>query len=119
MNYSILAYETDADMSTRKDPSRSGEYRAAWAAYAKALADAGIVVAGAGLDAPSTATTVRLRGGKRQVQDGPFADTKEILGGFVIIDVPDLDKALEWASRCPSAATGCVEVRPTLPPLGR
>ena len=56
-----------------------------------------------------------MRGGKRQVQDGPYADTKEKLGGFFIIDVPDLDKALEWAARCPAASTGSVEVRPTLP----
>jgi hypothetical protein len=62
------------------------------------------------------ATTVRLRGGQRQVQDGPFADTKELLGGLFLIDVPDLDAALVWAARCPAAATGSVEVRPQLPP---
>jgi hypothetical protein len=59
-------------------------------------------------------TTLRQRDGKRQVQDGPYADTKEQLGGFYEIDVPDLDTALDWAARCPAAATGAVEVRPNL-----
>ena len=81
---------------------------------AKALRDAGVMVGGAALEPPRAATTVRQSHGKRQVQDGPFADTKEQLGGYYVIDVPDLDKALEWASRCPSAATGATEVRPNL-----
>lgn len=59
---------------------------------------------------------MRLRGGKRQVQDGPFADTKEHLGGYFIVEVPSLDVALEWAARAPCAATGSSEVRPVLPP---
>jgi hypothetical protein len=62
------------------------------------------------------ATTIRLAGGKRQVQDGPFADTKEMLGGLFMIEVPDLDAALQWAARCPAADGGSVEVRPMMPP---
>lgn len=58
---------------------------------------------------------MRLQGGQRQVQDGPYADTKEQLGGYILIDVPDLDTALDWAARCPAAAYGAVEVRPILP----
>ena len=58
---------------------------------------------------------MRVVDGKRRVQDGPFADTKEQLGGFFVIDVPDLDTALSWAARCPAAASGAVEVRPNLP----
>jgi hypothetical protein len=58
---------------------------------------------------------VRLRDGKRRVQDGPFADTKEQLGGFIIMELPSLDAALDWAERCPAAATGAVEVRPLAP----
>ena len=73
MHYTILVYETEAELAARTDP-----------------------------------------GGKRRVQDGPFADTKEQLGGYYVIDVPDLDRALEWAARCPSAATGAAEVRPNL-----
>jgi hypothetical protein len=72
------------------------------------------MVGGAGLQPPPLGTTVRERDGKRHVQDGPYADTKEQLGGFYEIDVPDLDTALDWAARCPSASTGAVEVRPNL-----
>jgi hypothetical protein len=73
---------------------------------------AGVFVGGAPLKDTGTATTVRLKDGRRLVQDGPFAEAKEQLGGFVILDVPSLDAALEWAARCPTAATGVVEVRP-------
>ena len=72
------------------------------------------MVGGTGLQPPSLATTIRLRAGKRQVQDGPFADTKEQLGGYYVIEVPGLDQALDWAARCPSATNGSVEVRPNL-----
>jgi hypothetical protein len=61
-----------------------------------------------------SATTVRVRDGRRDVQDGPYADTKEQLGGYYVIDVPDLDAALEWAAKNPAASTGAVEVRPIL-----
>ena len=112
MKYSILVYETAAELAAREDPSRAGPYWAAYSAYSAALQSAGIAAGGAGLQPPAAATTIRLRGGQRQVQDGPFADTKEALGGLFIIDVPDLETALEWGARCPSAATGSVEVRP-------
>ena len=113
MRYVILVYESDAAIAARKDP----EFVAAYGAYLRALAEAGVLVAGAGLQTATTATTLLLRDGKRQVQDGPYADTKEELGGFLLIDVPDLDKALEWAARCPSASMGVMEVRPALPPV--
>ena len=114
MKYTILIYESDADFKTRTDESRNGAYWGAYRAYTQALAEAGVMAGGAALQLPRAATTVRQSGGKRQVQDGPFADTKEQLGGYYVIDVPDLDKALEWAARCPAAATGAVEVRPNL-----
>ena len=72
------------------------------------------MVGGAALQPPTTATTIRQRDARRQVQDGPHAETKEQLGGYYVIDVPDLDRAIEWASRCPSALTGSVEVRPNV-----
>ena len=78
----------------------------AWQAYAEALRHAGVMAGGKGLEPPATATTVRFRGGERTVQDGPYADTKEQLGGFFIIDVPDLDAALDWAARCPVDRAG-------------
>lgn len=116
MQYAIIVYETDAELAARNDPARAGDYWSAYQAYSKALVDAGVARGGAGLAPPESATTIRLRGGKRQVQDGPFADTKEKLGGLFMIEVPDLDKALEWAARCPAAASGSIEVRPMLPP---
>jgi hypothetical protein len=67
---------------------------------------------GAPLKDVATATTVRLREGRRHVQDGPFAEGKEELGGFILLDAPSLDAALEWAARCPAAASGAIEVRP-------
>ncbi len=118
MHYVILANESDEDYSARTDPDRSDAYWASWASYVAAVHESGIFVAGAGLQPPSTATTVRTRGGSTDVQDGPFADVKEHLGGVFVIEVPDLDAALEWAARCPSAGTGSVEVRPVLPPMG-
>lgn len=116
MKYAILVYETPAEVAAREDPARAGGYWAAYTAFSQALGQAGVAAGGAGLHPTSAATTVRLRGGQRQVQDGPFADTKELLGGMFIIDVANLDAALEWAARCPSASTGSVEVRPLLLP---
>ena len=114
MKYTILVYENTVDFATRTDAARKDAYWGAYRAYTKALADAGVMVGGAGLQPPPLATTVRLRDGKRQVQDGPFADTKEQLGGYYVIEVPGLDQALDWAARCPSASSGSVEVRPNL-----
>jgi hypothetical protein len=114
MHYSLLFYQSPSDFAARTDPKKKEEFWASFLPYMKALKDAGIVVAGAGLQPPETATTLRLLNGQRQVQDGPYADTKEQLGGFFVIDVPDLDAALDWAARYPG---GLVEVRPNLPPM--
>jgi len=84
----------------------------AWFAYSQALTDAGVYVAGDGLQGTETATTVRAPDGEPLVTDGPYAETKEILGGYYLIDVPDLDAALEWAAKVPNATYGAVEVRP-------
>ena len=86
-----------------------------WTAYTLALQEAGIMVDGAGLQGVDVATTVRVRAGERLLTDGPFADTKEHLVGFYVIDVPDLDTALEWAAKVPNVRIGSVEVRPVLP----
>jgi hypothetical protein len=115
MNYTILIYESAADFAARTDPKKQEAYWASWPPYKKALVDAGVFVGGAGLQPPETATTVKMRDGKRLVQDGPFADTKEQLGGFFLVNVPDLDAALDWAARCPVAPGRTVEVRPCLP----
>jgi hypothetical protein len=117
MQYLILATETSDDFAARTDPERSGEYWSAWTGYIEALAQSGVMVSAGGLQPPDTATTVRVEDGRRVVQDGPFADTKEQLGGYFVIDVDDLDAALGWAERCPSARSASVEVRPLLPPM--
>jgi hypothetical protein len=114
MKYTILLYETEADFKKRRDDPPNEAYWGAYKAYTKALQDAGVMVGGAGLQAAQVATTIRQHNGQRQVQDGPFAESKEQLGGYYVIEVADLDKALEWAARAPAAATGAVEVRPHL-----
>jgi hypothetical protein len=116
MEYAILFYETAEANANRNHPEKAAAYWGAWGAYVTAVQESGISKGGQGLQSPSTATTVRLRGGKRQVQDGPVADAKEQLAGFFIIDVPDLDTALAWAARSPAASDAAVEVRPVLPP---
>jgi len=116
MQYLILALEDEAAFAAREDAELSGPYWESWMGYIAALNDSGLLQGAGGLAAPWTATTVRLREGRRLVQDGPFAETKEQLGGYFVIDVPDLDTALEWAERCPSAGYASVEVRPLLPP---
>src|SRR5215472_13894478 len=99
MKYALLYIESKSQFDRRNDPAFMG----AWVAYIESLRAAGIHVAGAGLESPETATTVSVRDGKRRVHDGPYAETKEMLGGFSIIDVPNLDVALEWAARSPAA----------------
>jgi hypothetical protein len=119
MQFAMCVYETPAELARRDDPNQAQAYWAPYLAYSRALAEAGVAVGGAGLQPPRAATVVKVRDGRRQVQDGPFADTKEQLGGFFLIEVPTLDAALEWAARCPAATTGTVEVRPALPPPPR
>jgi hypothetical protein len=90
----------------------------AWQSYFKTLGEAGIIVSAARLNTVETATTVRVKDGARLVEDGPFADTREKLGGYVVIDVADLDAAIDWAGKCPGAKEGRVEVRPVLMTVG-
>ena len=86
----------------------------AWTAYTESLQKAGIHLAGDALQGRETATTVRVRDGETVITDGPFAETKELLGGFYLIDVPDLDTALSWAAKMPNITYGSVEVRPLM-----
>ena len=111
MKYVMLIYESAPNLESRKDAKRD-PYVAAWRAYYKALVASGAYVSGEPLEAGAASTTVRLKDGRRHVQDGPFADAKERLGGFIILDVPSPDAALEWAARCPATASGAVEVHP-------
>jgi hypothetical protein len=116
VQYLILATETADAFASRADPERAEGYWSAWSGYIEALGMAGVLESAGGLQPPETATTVRIQDGRRTVEDGPFADTKEQLGGYFVIEVADLDEALVWAERCPSAAYASVEVRPLIPP---
>ena len=114
MQFALLIFESSEAFAAR-NANENDPYLGAWRAYYKALVEAGVYVGGNPLQSPETGTTVRLKDGKRLVQDGPFADTKEQLGGFIIIELPSLDAALDWAARCPTSSTGAVEVRPLAP----
>ncbi len=118
MQFALLIFESPEAFAARNN-DHTDAYVGAWRAYFKALVEAGIYVGGNPLQVPETGTTVRLKDGKRRVQDGPFADTKEQLGGFTILELPSLDAALDWAARCPAASAGAVEVRPLAPELKR
>ena len=112
MEYMLLFHQPATEAERTLDDPASADYWESWRAYMGAIYSAGIVTSGQVLQPPSTATTVRVRDGQREVLDGPFADTKEMLGGYLIIDVPSLDDALVWAARSPSSRTGSTEVRP-------
>ncbi|QNE45524.1 YciI family protein [Glaciihabitans sp. INWT7] len=112
MRYSLLLNYSEAGGSEVPEEAMA-EARAAFDRYAKSLDEAGVLLGADVMQPVAASTTVTLRSGSLQVQDGPFADTKEQLGGIVLIDVADLDAALAWAEKCPAAQWGTVEVRPT------
>ncbi len=115
MQYALLIYESPEDLATRGADQADEPYIGAWRTYYRSMVDAGVYAGGQALDMPETGTTVLHSGGKRQIQDGPYANTKEQLAGFLLVDSPSLDAALEWAARCPAALHGAVEVRPLAP----
>ena len=117
MQYMLIFKETEPMSAERNHPEKAGSYWGAWSDYIAAMHAAGVVVSGNALQAPHTATTVRMREGRREIQHGPHPDTKEHLGGYFIVDTRDLDAAIDWAAKAPSAAGGSVEVRPVLPPM--
>jgi len=111
MKYLLMIYGNEAGMQSAKKADID-QMMAAYGAYTEALSKAGVMVDGNRLQPSTSATTVRTSGGKTNVLDGPYAETKEQLGGYYMIDVPDLDAALSWAARCPGASVGAIEVRP-------
>lgn len=111
MQYMILNYVPPATEGATTRPDADMD---AWSAYTKAMLDAGVMRGGNALKPGYTGTTVRQRDGRREVHDGPYADSKEELGGYYVIEVPDLDAALLWAARNPAASYGAVEVRPII-----
>jgi hypothetical protein len=111
MHYMLLIYGNESAMQSRTQ-EEMGQMMGAYQAYTEAMQQAGVFKQGAPLQPSATATTVRIADGKAQVLDGPYAETKEQLGGYYLIEAPDLDTALAWAGRCPGASYGSVEVRP-------
>src|ERR1700678_2457885 len=118
MQFALLIYESPEAFESRKK-DEPDNYIGAWRAYHQALVDAGVFVGGDPLQVPETGTTIRIKEGKRRGQDGPYADTKEQLGGFTSLELPSIDAALDWAARCPAASYGAVEVRPLAPDTKR
>ncbi len=112
MRYALLIHYPQPAVSTlTKAELEAG--MAAFQAYARALDDAGVLRSAEVLQTIASATSVSVRQGGLQVQDGPFADTKEAFAGIFMVDVPDLDAAIAWAEKCPAAQWGTVEIRPS------
>ena len=95
-------------------PELAQEIMAAYGAFGEAAEKAGVLLGGEGLQPTATATTVRVRDGETLLTDGPFAETREQLGGYYLLDCKDLDEAIGWAARIPGAASGSCEVRPVM-----
>jgi hypothetical protein len=110
----MLAIHADESRWETASPEEIGGWMAAYGRFSEAAAEAGVLNGGDGLQPSSTATTVRVRDGETLLTDGPFAETKEQLNGFYLLDVDSLDDALAWAARIPDAAGGAVEVRPVM-----
>jgi hypothetical protein len=113
MKYALTIYRDEQARETATEEQQQAVTRAYWQ-LTEEMQQKGVMVAGEGLYPTATATTVRVRDGERSVTDGPFAETKEQLGGFYIVDCENLDEAIEWASKIPGAASGSVEVRPVM-----
>jgi hypothetical protein len=113
----VLTFNQPIEEIERHENPQTGQAALTpWMAYMSEMSSAGIMRGGNRLAPPWTASTVRLRGGQRLIQDGPFADTKELAAGYVVIDVDSLDEALKWAEKSPSSAIGSTEVRPVAQP---
>lgn len=111
MKVLLLANEAPEDFELRENAKEFDRYMGAWYAYGESLEKAGVFVQGAALEPPATATVLSIRDGVRRVEDGPYPDTKEQLGGFFIVEVADLEEAASWASKCPAATNGFVDAR--------
>ncbi|MGA8217877.1 MAG: YciI family protein [Solirubrobacterales bacterium] len=113
MKYAFTIYR-DENQRDSATPEQQQEVSRAYGALTEEMEQKGVLVAGEGLYPAATATTIRVRDGERGVTDGPFAETKEQLGGFYVLDVKDLDEAIEWAAKIPGSHFGSVEIRPVM-----
>jgi len=111
MRYMLLIYSKESDWTALSEKDR-GQMFAEYGAFTEGIRKSGHYEKGDPLEASTTATTVRVQNGKTVTTDGPFAETREQLGGYYIVDVPNLDAALKWAAKCPGAGHGTCEVRP-------
>jgi hypothetical protein len=113
MRYMLLIIGDEAAYADRS-PDEQAASLERWSEYTQALVDAGAFVAGDGLQPSSTATTLRLENGERVLTDGPFAETKEQVGGFYTVECKDLDEAIDWAAKMPTAEGFTIEIRPVM-----
>ena len=113
MRYLLLIYQNEADHAKLSQEELGAEY-GAYAAYGEEAQKRGAFLSGEALMPINTATTVRVRGGKTLTTDGPFAETKEQLGGYYLLNCKDLDEAIAWAARIPAATDGSIEIRPIM-----
>ena len=113
MQYLLMIYRSEAELS-KMDPAARQKITAEYGAFTQSIIQSGHFKAGDGLQPTTTATTVRVRDGKTLTTDGPFAETREQLGGYYLIEAKDLDAAIAMAARIPGAKTGSVEVRPVM-----
>jgi hypothetical protein len=113
MKYLLTIYADEARYATRT-PEESGALMAAYGRFSEEVEKAGVMLGGEGLQPTATATTVRVRDGEALLTDGPFAETREALAGFYLLDCADLDEANAWAAKIPDAANGAIEVRPIM-----
>lgn len=113
MRYMLLLYSAADAGPAAGSPEQAAEMQE-WFGYTQAMVDAGVLISGEPLHGIETATTIQVRGGETLTTDGPFAETKELLGGFYMVDVENIDDAMAWAAKCPLAPYGSVEVRPIM-----
>jgi hypothetical protein len=113
MRYAFTIYGDESQRASATEEEQLATSQA-YGAITQEMQEKGVLVAGEGLYPTQTATTVRVRGGDRDVTDGPFAETKEQLAGFYVLDVKDLDEAIQWAEKIPGSRFGSVEIRPVM-----
>ena len=113
MRYMLLIYGDESAYSNVSEADQEAEM-AKWFSYTEEMRNAGVSTAGDALQPTATATSVRDNGGEPLVSDGPFAETKEQLGGYYLLEVADLDEAIKWAHKCPGARSGTIELRPIM-----
>jgi hypothetical protein len=113
MRYMLLIYGDESRWATISEAEQQANMQQ-WMAYDSEIREAGVTQQGDALQSVGTATTVRVDGGEPLVTDGPFAETKEQLGGYYVLDVPNLDEAIKWAQKCPGAQHGTIELRPIM-----